>query len=1280
MSNTILIKRSGTANAIPSSGNLSLGELAINYTDGNLFYKDAGGTVKVIASNQTFTLTGNISAGNISTGGLITATGNINGGNINTANIVSAGGNVIAGNINTVGKANVGSLTVVGTTNLGNVGNVTITGGSSGYLLTTDGAGNLTWSATASTTEIFNGNSNVTIPIANGNVYINANASVDQQWVFSTDGNTAFPTSGVVNLGNLVTANYANLANDLVVQGNIANANNITVTNSITSGTATVNGNLTSGNANLGNLTVSNYYQATSLANTQIPYANASNILVGSSGLTYDAPNQVLKVGAGGTELGGDAGYGYIQTKTGNFSGNINSLNANLGNLVYANYANFANDVVVQGNIANANNITVTNNITSNIANVTGNLTSGNANLGNLATANNFSTNGSGGDITLTGGNIVGGNVVFANSFTSNGGLVDFNTNNANVQLGSNANVHLYGGSTGQVLQTDGAGNLTWYSISATTIQNGNSNVTIPDLNGNIYVNANAGSDQQWVFSTDGNLTAPAAGTANLGNLVTANYASFNNDVTVGGNIQTTGASGNITGANVISSNSFVGTGGTVDFVSESNIALGNVGNIHIAGGSSGYLLTTDGAGNLTWSATASTTEIFNGNSNVTIPNINGNVYINANAGTDQNWNFDTNGFLTTPYGGQITNNYETGNVTGQLMLSNASGGLAGLNQGGGNNTIYLTNAGIEFYANSLGSEQYWWFDGSGNTSFPSIGTANLGNLVTANYASFNNDLDVGGNIITGTGTGGNISGVDYLTANVVNTGSLSATGNAIIGNISSAGNITGANVVAITAVDTGNINHATAISIAAASGNINLSPTSGNIVLANSYINGVAYPAQDQDAASKIYVDNMVSTGLAYHEPVQAATITDLDTATGGTVSYSQPNGAGNGVGALLTTTGAFYLIDTSNVQTVGARVLVKNEANAVWNGVYTYANTTAIVRSTDTDQYGPDSAEQLSLNDYFFVQDGNVNVGSAWVVSAPPGTITFGTTNITFAQFSSSQTYSANTAAGLVLINQTFNAKVDNDTTAFDGTGNIVVKASANLTTPNIGAATGTSLSLSGNVVAGNLDAGSGVIVTTGNITGGNVLFGTGQVSGTGNITGGNVLFGTGQVSGTGNISGGNLTVGSGSGGSITGANLISANIFSATGNITGGNVLFGSGIVSGTGNITGGNLLFGTGIVSGTGNVTGGNVLFGTGQVSGTGNVTAGNIATAGVANVANLVVYTFANVTSTTVSNDTTSGALVVAGGVGVAGNIYAGAMYVGTDSVLTVNSTVDGGTY
>jgi hypothetical protein len=101
-------------------------------------------------------------------------------------------------------------------------------------------------------------------------------------------------------------------------------------------------------------------------------------------------------------------------------------------------------------------------------------------------------------------------------------GNVNFTTS-PNVSLGSNSNVHITGGSAGQVLQTDGTGNLTWYSISATTIRNGNSNVTIPTANGNVYINA-TGADQ-WVFDVTGNTTFPVTGAVNLGNLVTANYA-----------------------------------------------------------------------------------------------------------------------------------------------------------------------------------------------------------------------------------------------------------------------------------------------------------------------------------------------------------------------------------------------------------------------------------------------------------------------------------------------------------------------------------------------------------------------------------------------------------------------------------------------------------------------------------------------------------------------------------------------------------------------------------
>ena len=96
--------------------------------------------------------------------------------------------------------------------------------------------------------------------------------------------------------------------------------------------------------------------------------------------------------------------------------------------------------------------------------------------------------------------------------------------------------------------------------------------------------------------------------------------------------------------ANVILANSDIFTN---NITVNSFANLGNVGNIYIGGGSNGAVLSTDGSGNLNWSSAPSVTEIHNGNSNVTIPTANGNIYINANSGTDQQWIFDTTGILT---------------------------------------------------------------------------------------------------------------------------------------------------------------------------------------------------------------------------------------------------------------------------------------------------------------------------------------------------------------------------------------------------------------------------------------------------------------------------------------------------------------------------------------------------------------------------------------------------------------------------------------------------------
>jgi hypothetical protein len=59
----IYIYNSGTATNVPTSGNLGNGELAINYADGKLFYKDGSGNVQVIASKS-----GNVNVSSFSAG------------------------------------------------------------------------------------------------------------------------------------------------------------------------------------------------------------------------------------------------------------------------------------------------------------------------------------------------------------------------------------------------------------------------------------------------------------------------------------------------------------------------------------------------------------------------------------------------------------------------------------------------------------------------------------------------------------------------------------------------------------------------------------------------------------------------------------------------------------------------------------------------------------------------------------------------------------------------------------------------------------------------------------------------------------------------------------------------------------------------------------------------------------------------------------------------------------------------------------------------------------
>jgi len=59
MANKILVKKSSVAAKIPLTSDLDYGELALNYTDGKLYYKTASNTIKsFIDDTSVVTLTG----------------------------------------------------------------------------------------------------------------------------------------------------------------------------------------------------------------------------------------------------------------------------------------------------------------------------------------------------------------------------------------------------------------------------------------------------------------------------------------------------------------------------------------------------------------------------------------------------------------------------------------------------------------------------------------------------------------------------------------------------------------------------------------------------------------------------------------------------------------------------------------------------------------------------------------------------------------------------------------------------------------------------------------------------------------------------------------------------------------------------------------------------------------------------------------------------------------------------------------------------------------------
>ena len=407
-------------------------------------------------------------------------------------------------------------------------------------------------------------------------------------------------------------------------------------------------------------------------------------------------------------------------------------------------------------------------------------------------------------------------------------------------------------------------------------------------------------------------------------------------------------------------------------------------------------------------------------------------------------------------------------------------------------------------------------------TTITGIGNVTGGNLNTAGKVVATGAVQ-GGSITDGTATitSGAGSGFTTITGSGAITGGSITDGTATLSSGSIASGVNGTfsgTVTASTKVSTPDVEGA-AITITATGTNdsVTLAPTgSGTIIASSKRITSVGTPTGDNDAANKSYVDG-VASGLDIKGSSVAAT-----TAALAAVTY---NNGSSGVGATLTADANGALAAQDGVTLLATeRLLVKNQVAQLQNGIYTVttvgdgSNPFVLTRATDFD-----TAAEIP-GGFTFIEEGTTNADNGFVCTTNAG-LTVGTTAIVFEQFSGAGQITA--GDGLAKSGDTLSVNVDDVTTAISSDA-VIVKTSANLTTPNIGVANGTSFTASGAVQGASLTDGTATI-TSGAGSGFTTITSTGNITtGAGNVIAGNVTGAIGDFSGA--VSGSTLTSDSG------------------------------------------------------------------------------------------------------------------------------------------------------
>lgn len=177
----------------------------------------------------------------------------------------------------------------------------------------------------------------------------------------------------------------------------------------------------------------------------------------------------------------------------------------------------------------------------------------------------------------------------------------------------------------------------------------------------------------------------------------------------------------------------------------------------------------------------------------------------------------------------------------------------------------------------------------------------------------------------------------------------------------------------------------------------------------------------------NKRYVDQ-VAQGLDVKESVVAATTANLS------ATYD------NTAGTLTGSANGAIAIDGVSVAT-GDRVLVKNQTDLTENGIYVVTDTGAdgvrafvLTRAPDAD-----TANELTGGTFFFVERGTAFADSGFVATHN-GVPTFGTTDITFEQFSGAGQLSD--GSGLSKTGNTINVNTDDVTIEVNGSDDLQLK----------------------------------------------------------------------------------------------------------------------------------------------------------------------------------------------------------------------------------------------